>query len=254
MSEEIKKRLIGLSSSHEEKYPTEVSGESSYRENIEKICGNYDEDDGYKSDAHLAVLFLENDNPHDSNAVRVTINDLTVGYLSKPAAKAYRQRLAELGAPENAIAVCAASIRGGFRKRNDEIADFGIRLDFELASFKLDRVRYENEWLYPTGVKRPADTSEVAQMDDITPLSEDNPSMSAVRPTDSSPVADLFEPFQRPPDPTPESRSAAPPTTGPSKPQNGRRALYGTVGILLGIFLCVMLCIFVVFVIPTFFR
>lgn len=233
MSDEIKARLVGLSSSHEEKYPTEVSGESSYRSNIEKICGAYDEDDGYNSDAHVAVLFLENDNPHDSNAVRVTINDLTVGYLSKPAAKAYRQRLAELGAPENAIAVCAASIRGGFRKRNDEIADFGVRLDFELTSFKLDRVRYENDWIYPPGVQPPTGASEAAQGVDPTPAGK-----AAISPQPLPVTPPLAN---RPADPAP----------GPSKPRGNRRALYGAAAALLGVFLCILLCIFVVFILPN---
>lgn len=230
MSEEIKARLVGLSPSYEEKYPTEVSGESSYRANIEKICGLYDEDEGYKDDSHLAALFLENDNQFDSNAVRVTINDLTVGYLSKPAAKAYRQRLAELGAPENAIGVCTASIRGGFRKKSGDIADFGVRLDFELASFKLDRVRYEGEWLYPAGVKPPANQAEAGREVDPTPTGK----------TEISP---------QPLPVTPPLAAGHAPAA--SKPQGNRRALYGAAAAFIGVSLCILGCIFVVFILPN---
>jgi len=134
----IKNRLIGLASSYEEPYPVQVQGESNYRYNIEKICGDFDEEEGYNDDSHQAALYLEDDNKYDpGNAVLVQINDLTVGYLSRPNAKTYRQKLTELNAPSNAIAICGASIRGGFLKKDGTKADFGIRLDFDLLNPKL---------------------------------------------------------------------------------------------------------------------
>lgn len=149
----IKERMVGLSSTYQEPYPVEVVGESSYRNNIEKICGYFDEEEGYNDDSHVAVLYLEDDNPHDpNNAVRVAIDNLTVGYLPKAAASAYRKRLVALGAPIDAIGVCAGSIRGGYLKKDGEAADFGVRLDFDLKEFTLERVRYEDEWIYPPGV------------------------------------------------------------------------------------------------------
>lgn len=150
----VKERLVGLSSSYTEPYPLQVVGEASYRTTIEKICGNYDQQKGYKDDSHIVALYLEDENPYDpNNAVRVTIDDLTVGYLPKTVAAAYRKRLVFLNAPANAIGICTGSIRGGFRKRNGEIADFGVRLDVDVDNFTLTRVRYENEWIYPFGVK-----------------------------------------------------------------------------------------------------
>jgi hypothetical protein len=143
---ETKKRLIGLESSYEEPYPIQLRGESSYRANIEKVCGYVDEEEGYNDDTHQAALYLEDDNPVDpDNAVRVEIDDLIVGYLSKPQAKSYRTKLKEIEAPDNAIAICGASIKGGFRKRSGEVADFGVRLDFDLLNLKLVPVRYKDE-------------------------------------------------------------------------------------------------------------
>jgi hypothetical protein len=142
----IKERLIGLESSYIEPYLVQVQGESQYRANFEKICGYVDEEEGYEDNAHQASLYFEDNNSFDlGNAVRVEIDDLTVGYLSKPQAKTYRQKLKEIQAPENPIAICSASIRGGFRKKDGEVADYGVRLDFDLSNLKLVPVRYRDE-------------------------------------------------------------------------------------------------------------
>jgi hypothetical protein len=134
---EIRKRLIGLQSSYEEPYPVQVRGESSYKDNIENICG-YVDDDGYDDDSHKAFLYFENENKHDpGNAIRIEINDLAVGYLSRPDAKLFRERLKTIGTPENPIAVCGASIKGGFLKSDGETADYGVRLDFDIDTFTL---------------------------------------------------------------------------------------------------------------------
>jgi len=156
----VKERLVGLLSSYEEPYPLQIVGESSYRNNIEKICGYFDEEEGYNDDSHVAALYLEDDNPYDpNNAVCVAIDDLTVGYLSKTNATSYRKRLTLLNAPINAIGICSGSIRGGHLKRSGEVADFGVRLDIDINNFTLTRVRYENEWIYPFGVTSPEETA-----------------------------------------------------------------------------------------------
>lgn len=138
---EFEKRIVDLSSSAKKPYPTQVIGESSYRDNLEQICSNlYDEDEGYFADDHWAFLFLEDDNAYDpGNAVLVEIDNISVGYLSKTDATKFRKRLIELGAPNNAISICQASIKGGFRKKDGEIADFGVRLDFDLDNFEVEK-------------------------------------------------------------------------------------------------------------------
>lgn len=76
-----------------------------------------------------AVLVPEPDNPHDRNAVRVDIGGVAVGYLARPAAKAFRSALREIGLRDRATS-CAARLVGG-RDREDASAIVGVRLDFE---------------------------------------------------------------------------------------------------------------------------
>lgn len=58
------------------------------------------------------MLLLDDNNPHDRNAVRVEINGLLVGHLSQEVAPIYRQQLKEKGHPR-AVAMCEARIAGG---------------------------------------------------------------------------------------------------------------------------------------------
>lgn len=130
--------VIRFQSSYVEPYPLQVQGESFYKINIEKLFGFIDDDEGVNADDFIARLILDDNNMHDAgNAVRVEIDGKQVGNLSKPSAKAYRKRLAELGL-SNVIGECYASIKGGFiKKSTGEQADFGVRLDLDLESFKV---------------------------------------------------------------------------------------------------------------------
>ena len=145
LPEEIRKRLAGLSSSYQDRYPTSVVGESYYKENILAIVDYLAPEDGCDEDYHTAALYYEDDNESDPNAVRVEIDDRVVGYLPKSTARSYRKRMRELGAPENPIGICAASIKGGFATRNGETADFGVRLDFYVTKFTLVPVKIKDE-------------------------------------------------------------------------------------------------------------
>lgn len=137
-SPEMNKRLVWIESSYLEPYPVQVIGESFYQDNLNEICGFIDEEEGCHEDALKATLFFEDENTNDpGNAVRVEIDGLQVGYLTKSAAKVYRKRLQVLGAPPDAIGVCTASIRGGYLK-NDEVTSLGVRLDFDLNGFELE--------------------------------------------------------------------------------------------------------------------
>ena len=69
-------------------YETEIVGESNYQANIECYCTPGDSNIELTAD-----LILENDNPHDKNAVMVEIGGRTVGYLSRQDAKLYRKLL-----------------------------------------------------------------------------------------------------------------------------------------------------------------
>lgn len=124
-------QTIKFQTSSIEPYPLQVQGESNYRENIEDVTGYAGEDEGVNADDFIANLLLEDDNIHDTNAVCVQIENKTVGYLPRPAAKIYRKKLTELGL-ENVVGECFASVKGGFIKRDGSQADFGVRLDLVL--------------------------------------------------------------------------------------------------------------------------
>jgi len=133
-------QTIKFQTSYIEPYPLQVQGESNYRENIEDVTGYAGEDEGINADDFIANLLLEDDNIHDTNAVCVQIENKTVGYLPRPAAKTYRKKLAELGL-ENVVGECFASIKGGFIKRDGSQADFGVRLDIDLEELKVEPER-----------------------------------------------------------------------------------------------------------------
>lgn len=108
------------------KYSFEAVGEKPYQENLKIICGqpNYQ---GYNLEK-TALLVLEDDNPYDDKAVRVSIDGLTVGYLPSALARDYRQKLAEAGKP-NILCSCPALIRGGWNRGKNDKGPFGVLLD-----------------------------------------------------------------------------------------------------------------------------
>ena len=75
-----------------------------------------------------AVLMLEDDNPHDDQAVAVHIDDARAGYLSRADARLYRADLAAAGDARLSVR-CKAKIVGGFETRDGERAHFGLKLD-----------------------------------------------------------------------------------------------------------------------------
>lgn len=77
-----------------------------------------------------AHLIPDNDNPDDSNAVRVDINSLTVGYLNHEQALVFRSRL-DKKELSNQITTCRAIIKGN-NNDNRRTLNYGVRLDIEL--------------------------------------------------------------------------------------------------------------------------
>jgi hypothetical protein len=107
-------------------FAVEVVGESHYQDALARICGGVSEDGAevYKT----AVLVLEDENPHDGQAVRVEIDELLVGHLSRKNAREYRGMLAANGHP-TITASCRAVIRGGWDRGDGDRGMFGVRLD-----------------------------------------------------------------------------------------------------------------------------
>lgn len=94
----------------------EVVGEASYQGELRKIAGR-----GEVRHECVAALMLEDDNPHDKNAVAIVVDAMTVGYLSRADAKRYRKKKA----PADAHGICRALIVGGGKGKQN----LGIWLD-----------------------------------------------------------------------------------------------------------------------------
>lgn len=114
-------------------YAIDIVGESQYQWALSSICG------GKSQQGHSkvveAILFHEDDNPYDNQAIRVDIEGMTVGYLSKRLARDFRKRMEEVGHPGR-IASCSALIVGGWFRSPDNEGHFGVKLDLPKASKK----------------------------------------------------------------------------------------------------------------------
>lgn len=108
-------------------FAVEVVGESNCAHNFEKICGPRSRD-GVNRNTR-AILALENSNPHDRNAVRVSIDGLTVGYLSRANALNFRQSISAAGHAKFSVFECGALIRGGWDNGRGKQGHYGVWLD-----------------------------------------------------------------------------------------------------------------------------
>lgn len=113
-------------------FPLEVVGESNYQSNIEILVDNKLKENAlkFRDETMIASLILEDDNKYDpGNAVRVDIDGLCVGYLSKDDASNYREELARLKL-DHVIGMCNAAISMSRSKRTEEMR-FGVWLTIE---------------------------------------------------------------------------------------------------------------------------
>ena len=112
------------------RFAIDVAGESFYPESFAALCGPRGPD-GVNIEAR-AHLTLQDDNPHDKYAVRVTIDGHPVGHLAREHARAFRRtvRYGELSMYETFE--CAAIICGGWDKGNGDVGNYGVRLDLQL--------------------------------------------------------------------------------------------------------------------------
>jgi hypothetical protein len=107
-------------------FALEAVGESHHQAALERIAGGRGPD-GVDTMVD-ATLVYEDNNPYDSDAIRVEIAGVTIGYLSREHAREYRRQMATAG-HTGATAVCAANIRGGWYRGDDDQGNFGVRLD-----------------------------------------------------------------------------------------------------------------------------
>ena len=112
----------------------EVVGESHYQDHLWRLAG------GVRAErircGIQAVLAPEPENPYDSNAVCVWIEDGVVGYLSREDAVVYRAGLMALMTKYGSAIALGGHILGGGR-RSDGIGMLGVFLDHDPADFGL---------------------------------------------------------------------------------------------------------------------
>jgi hypothetical protein len=107
-------------------FSLDVIGESHYQRALEHVCGGRTE--ASQDRVVTAVLILEDDNPYDSQAVCVTIDEWTVGYLPRQKARVFRARLRREGIRGDEFE-CRANIRGGWDRGDGDRGFFGVWLD-----------------------------------------------------------------------------------------------------------------------------
>ncbi len=113
-------------------YRIDVAGESFYRESFLALAGPRTIE-GVRIDAR-AVLALQDNNPYDKHAVRVTIQGYPVGHLSRDDARALRRMVRYGPLSVHEVFECMARIVGGWDRGDGDTADFGVRLDLDLDS------------------------------------------------------------------------------------------------------------------------
>ena len=101
-------------------------GESHYQNVLAGICGAPTED-GYRVRID-ADLVMEDENPYDSNAVKVMIDGKLVGHLNREAALGFRKVFSKI-ANSGAAVKCPALIQGGWDRGEGDRGLFGVKLD-----------------------------------------------------------------------------------------------------------------------------
>lgn len=109
------------------RYSVEVVGESFYEKSFKKLVKRFKPSDRDEEAWVNAVLRLDDNNPHDSNAVAVLIEGLQVGHLSRDMAVSYRAWLKRaFGKAKSELSVPARLYFGG------EDGLFSVSLDLPL--------------------------------------------------------------------------------------------------------------------------
>ncbi len=111
-------------------YSVDVVGESHYQQALEGICGGRTENS--QRLVVEAFLVFEDDNPHDSKAVRIFIQGKTVGYLDRETARSFRKQIGAIRMT-GVAAKCSAIIVGGWDRGGGDRGYFGVKLDLPTA-------------------------------------------------------------------------------------------------------------------------
>lgn len=104
-----------------------VIGGSYYQREIDGIAGGRTAE-GHEFERKADIVLLD-ENRHDNKAVRIDIDNKTVGYLSRRDARQYREWLRNQRYPENVIMECTALITGGWDRGRNDRGPYEVRLD-----------------------------------------------------------------------------------------------------------------------------
>ena len=118
-----------------------VVGEGSYQDSIERVSGGKTED-GPANAEHTAILKREPSNPYDRNAISVSIEGETVGYLSRENALLYREVIEWADAHDRRVA-CIATLIGGWDRGDGDTGSFGVTLRVGTPDECLDELARE---------------------------------------------------------------------------------------------------------------
>lgn len=113
-----------------DQFQINVAGESFYPDSFAALCGAQTRD-GIAFPAR-AQLELDDNNAHDRNAVKVSIEGHQVGHLPREAAKAFRRSVRYGAIAEHEVFECAAMINGGWNRGGKDVGNFGVKLDLAL--------------------------------------------------------------------------------------------------------------------------
>ncbi len=106
-------------------FTIDAVGEANFQDALLRLTGGRKLEHGVKQDA-VAVLKAEPSNPHDPNAVAITIGGKQVGYLAR---KQAADLCAFLKLHDAEEATCEGRIIGGWLTDDDE-GHFGVKLNF----------------------------------------------------------------------------------------------------------------------------
>lgn len=109
-------------------FDVDIVGESHYQQNIATLAGTHG--DRGPDKVCKAHLIPEDDNPYDNQAIRVEIEGMTIGYLSRDDAPSFRRRLSAKKLAGQ-VTTCQASLKGGHVMKNNKQAAYGIMLDIK---------------------------------------------------------------------------------------------------------------------------
>lgn len=109
-------------------YDFKIAGEAAFQDNLLKITGNKCEQ--AKCMNLQAIIQADPTNKYDLNAVRVQINNLTIGYLNPQTARDFKEVLAVRKIDPATIFTADAKIVGGWKDHKSE-GNLAVYLDID---------------------------------------------------------------------------------------------------------------------------